>query len=247
MYTYVILDDNRTIVSALHKLIEDSPLPLVKVGEAYDGLNGLVMVRQEQPDVILTDIKMPGYDGLQLIGILREETVNSRFLIISGYGSFEYAREAIKLGVSDFLLKPVSEDELIAALGKLVAELDAERGSFEKQAEQPAFSPRIAEAIRIIHQRIDEPVSLTDVSDALGITASHLSRSFKKETGMGFNAYVTKQKMEEARRLLRNPQNKAHEVARMLGYHDYTYFFQVFKKTFGYSPKDERSKMNEAQ
>jgi two-component system response regulator YesN len=70
------------------------------------------------------------------------------------------------------------------------------------------------------------------------ISPGHFSKCFKRETGVGFASYVTMVKMEKARELLKDPQNRVGEVARMLGYSDYAYFFQVFKKQFGYAPRE---------
>ncbi len=242
MYTYVILDDNRLVVSATKKMIDGFDLPIESAGTAFDGISGLTLIREEQPDIILTDIRMPGYDGLQMLEKLREESIGSKFIIISGYGSFEYARRVIQLGAKDFLLKPVAEDELLSVLRRVISELDAEHQQTEE--EDRHYSPRVEAAMKWVEQHIHEQISQTDAGEALGISSSHLSRIFKKETKMGFNAYVNRRKMETARVLLQNPKNKVYEVAKQLGYNDYAYFFQVFKKTFGYSPKDERTKAN---
>ena len=242
MYTFVILDDNTLLVSAMTKMISAFELPLQMAGAAYDGITGLQLIRQEQPDIVITDIRMPGYDGLQMLEKLREEAVSCKFMIVSGYGSFEYARRGIQLEASDFLLKPVAEEELRSALEKIIAALDAERKKEGAGGQQESYSPRVGAAMAWVAQHIHEPISLSDAAEAMGITTTHLSRIFKKETQQGFNAYVTQKKMEEAQRLLQNPQNKVYEVAEQLGYRDYAYFFQVFKKTFGYSPKDERTR-----
>jgi two-component system response regulator YesN len=96
-------------------------------GEAADGEMALPLLRMAQPDVLITDIKMPFMDGLQLSKIVRERMPWVKIIILSGHDEFEYAQEAIKLGVTDYLLKPVTVQKLQNILQKLTLQLDQER------------------------------------------------------------------------------------------------------------------------
>lgn len=245
MYTFIVLDDNKIAVSALVKMIENMKLPLNLVGIAMDGLSGLKLIYDQKPDIVITDIRMPGYDGLQMLQEMRENGLMCKCLIASGYGDFAYAKRALQLGASDFLLKPISARELQKALCSIVAALDIQ---YEKLSEQESeknekvYSAKMQTALKWIDQHIHESITQTAISEVLGVSSSHFSKMFKKEMGMGFSSYVTMRKMQEAQQLLKNPQNKVYEVADMLGYSDYAYFFQVFKKHFGFSPNDRRAR-----
>src|SRR5512133_1872913 len=96
-------------------------------GEAADGEMALPLLRAAQPDVLITDIKMPFMDGLQLSKVVRERMPGVKIIILSGHDEFEYAQEAIKLGVTDYLLKPVTVQKLQNVLKKLTVRLDQER------------------------------------------------------------------------------------------------------------------------
>ena len=102
-------------------------------GEASDGERALPMLSMIKPDVLITDIKMPFMDGLQLSKIVRERMPWVKIVILSGHDEFEYAREAIHLGVTDYLLKPVTAQKLQSTLQSLAAQLDEERKAQEQQ------------------------------------------------------------------------------------------------------------------
>ncbi|MGZ9235591.1 MAG: response regulator, partial [Anaerolineales bacterium] len=96
-------------------------------GEATDGEMALPLLRAAQPDVLITDIKMPFMDGLQLSKIVRERMPWVKIIILSGHDEFEYAQKAISLGITDYLLKPVTVQNLQTVLQKLSVQLDQER------------------------------------------------------------------------------------------------------------------------
>src|SRR5919108_2844755 len=100
-------------------------------GEATDGEIALPLLRAAQPDVLITDIKMPFMDGLKLSKIVRERMPQTKIVILSGHDEFEYAQQAIQLGVTEYLLKPVTVHSLHQVLRRLAAQLDRERAEQE--------------------------------------------------------------------------------------------------------------------
>jgi two-component system response regulator YesN len=96
-------------------------------GEAPDGEMALPLIENTQPDVLITDIKMPFMDGLQLCKIVRDRMPLIKIIILTGHDEFDYAQEAVKLGVTEYLLKPVGVQDLHEVLGKVSAQLDRER------------------------------------------------------------------------------------------------------------------------
>lgn len=103
------------------------------VGEAGDGEMALPMIRKKKPDLLITDIKMPFMDGLSLSEIVKEELPKTHIIIISGYDDFEYARQAIKIGVDQYLLKPVTRLSLRSVLLELKAKIEQEAGQKDYQ------------------------------------------------------------------------------------------------------------------
>ncbi|WP_440321353.1 response regulator [Laedolimicola sp.] len=106
------------------------------VGTASNGIGALQMIEAEHPDLVLTDIRMPGYDGMELLKRARIQNPDMEFIIISGYSHFEYAQTAIRYGVSDYILKPVNEEALNATLQKVRQRYMEHQALTEKNLEQ---------------------------------------------------------------------------------------------------------------
>ena len=123
-FKVLIVDDEINIINGLALLIERYLPECRIVGMAYDGEQGIHQALVSQPDIVLTDIRMPQADGIALIRRLKEAGSQARFIILSGYTEFEYAKSAISLGVEDYILKPVEEDELCAVIKKVCASLE---------------------------------------------------------------------------------------------------------------------------
>ncbi len=252
MYSVVVIDDNRIAVEAIVRSTDWDLCGCQVAGSAYDGVAGLRLIEEVQPDIVVIDIQMPGFNGLEVIGKLREQKKEIQFIIISGYNQFEYARQALRYGVKDYLLKPIMKEEMEGALKHVAEELDLLKGKKKPEEENDPLSEElkrirkgvagyslvVSGALDLIERNLDKNINLADIAGQLLVSTGHFSKCFKRETGVGFAAYVTMVKMERARELLKDPQNRVGEVARMLGYSDYAYFFQVFKKQFGYAPRE---------
>lgn len=253
LYSVVVIDDNRIAVEAIVRSTDWDLCGCQVAGSAYDGVAGLRLIEEVQPDIVVIDIQMPGFNGLEVIGKMREQKKNIQFIIISGYSQFEYARQALRYGVKDYLLKPVMKEEMEAALKHVADELNTlkRKNKQEEDLNDPlsgelkrirkgmdGYSLVVSGALKRIEHDMDKNISLGDMAGEFLISPGHFSKCFKRETGVGFASYVTMVKMEKARALLKDPQNRVGEVARMLGYSDYAYFFQVFKKQFGYAPRE---------
>lgn len=133
MRIVVVEDEMRTrrgIVALLKKLSPDYEV----VGEAENGLVGSELVTRLNPDLVIADVKMPGMDGIEMLESLRKAGVRCRAVILSGYSEFEYAQKAIKMGVSEYLLKPVTVEDLENTVKNIGREIETERNLEEKQS-----------------------------------------------------------------------------------------------------------------
>lgn len=119
MYRLVVIDDEYIVVQGIKALISRLKLDYEVVGAAYDGIQGLEVIRSEKPDVVITDIRIPGLDGLSVIEAAKEECPDTYFIVISGYSEFVYAQRALTLGVKDYIDKPVTADKLKMPLPEL--------------------------------------------------------------------------------------------------------------------------------
>ncbi len=129
MIKVLIADDEEKVCTLIHKLVNWNEFGMEVVATAYNGFEALELTEKLAPDLVITDIRMPGYDGIELISKAKEISDRIEFIIISGYRHFEYAQNAIKYGVSDYLLKPIKKEELVDTLEKI-------RLQYLKRAEQ---------------------------------------------------------------------------------------------------------------
>ncbi len=130
----LIVDDEYFVRMGLRQTIDWEGLGFLLVGEAENGVQALSLIRERQPDIVITDIKMPKMDGIELIAAIGEQGYPCEIILLSGYEEFSYAKKAIEHGVSAYLLKPTKNEDLIAALLKLKSKF-AERQALEKQLE----------------------------------------------------------------------------------------------------------------
>lgn len=127
MFKVVIIDDEPIIRKGLRNIVNWKQFDCTVCAEANDGLSACGIIRDILPDIILTDIKMPGMDGLSMVHQIKDMVPDSKIIIITGYRDFEYARDALKYGVFDFILKPTRIEELNAVVAKAVRELKSHK------------------------------------------------------------------------------------------------------------------------
>lgn len=248
MYKVVIADDEVWVAIGIKKLIHRSSLPFEVVGEASNGIKALEMVREMRQDLLITDIRMPGLNGLELVKRIRESESLIQIIFISGYAEFEYAKEGLRLGALDYLLKPVEEE----SLRKVLLRYQAAREEKTKQAAQPESEEagfpiedyRIKKVVDEINIRYTEKISLQELADKCGLSSGHLSALIKRETGASFSDYVAAKRIGDAKKLLLQEGLSIEEVAYQVGYHDYFYFTKVFKKHEGISPSAFRKQQS---
>lgn len=153
MYKVVIIDDEPIIVEGLSKSIPWEKYDCQVIATANSGEEGLEIINKENPDILFSDISMPGIDGLKMIAALKSEHQNMEVTILTGYRDFEYAREAIRLGVTRFLLKPSKMDELVEAVeimcGNLKEKANVDRMR-QKETREPV--PEIPEDETVIEE-----------------------------------------------------------------------------------------------
>lgn len=127
VYKVVLIDDNVMLLKSLTCAVNWEALQCRCVGTAADGVSGKELIERECPDIVLTDIRMPGMDGLEMIKQAKDKHPGCKVIILTGYERFEYAKQALTLHVEEFLLKPVDIQDLTEAVSRQVAKLDQEQ------------------------------------------------------------------------------------------------------------------------
>ncbi len=239
MKKVVIVEDEELVRRGIVQAVDWQSVDCVVAGEAADGAEGLEVIRREKPDIIVTDIKMPRMDGIEMLRRLRGEGNAAAVILLTAYSDFTYAQAAVKLGAVDYLLKPFHDGELEEAVERL-----ADRGGQGPARAAPeipsgAKSKYVMGSLRYVSEHYAEPdMSIAQVAKSLGISEGHLSHVFKRETGRTLGSYVTDYRIQRAKELLRDCRSKVYEVAEAVGYRDITYFSAAFKKAAGMSPSE---------
>lgn len=151
MYKVLIVDDEPIIRKGLRNIINWKNFGCEVVAEAGDGLDGLELIRKHKPDIIITDIKMPETDGLSMIKQMKEDVPDSKIIILTGHRDFDYVHEALKLGVTDFLLKPSRIEELTSAISRAVKELKFQN---QRSEEFDKLSQLFTQNISVLREKL---------------------------------------------------------------------------------------------
>ncbi|XEC95842.1 response regulator [Paenibacillus tarimensis] len=131
MYTVLIVDDEPWVAYGVKQLIDWESLGYIVIGEAYNGLTALEAILEKKPKVVISDIRMPGLDGIELLEQIRHNQMDTKVILISGYAEFEYAQKAVQLGAFDYLLKQVDQNKLTDTLVRLNKELEEKEKSLK--------------------------------------------------------------------------------------------------------------------
>lgn len=232
--TILIVEDESLILQDILTLF-DWQTAGYRTITASNGQQGLSRFQKEHPSIVMTDVRMPHMDGLTMIEHIRRFAPETKCIVLTAWRDFEYARKALRLGVSEYLLKSdLSEETIRAALEAVQRHPDSAQ---TEEAEGAEFSPIVERAAAYIRKHYAEPdLRLGGVSTACGISVSRLSARFREEMNMTVNEYVTYIRIENAKRLLRSGEHKVYEVAEMVGYRNQAYFSTLFREQTGMKP-----------
>lgn len=254
MYSVVVVEDSKLLRQGLMLTFDWKEHSCYIAGAADNGSDGFELVKEIEPDIVITDIRMPGMDGLEMIEALREYGNQSSYIIISAYNEFEYAKRAIRYGVSEFLVKPFEMTELTRALHtatekanrqRQMRQLDEKRimlfGDF-LAGEGSMQEKYVENAVKYISEHYAENITISDIAAANHISESHLSRLFKEHLGYAPGEYIAHYRISVACELLKDTNKRIAESAEAVGYKDQRYFSVVFKRIVGVTPHEFRNR-----
>lgn len=254
MYQVLIVEDEEIIRKGLVYGIPWGDMDCCVVGEAANGVEGVRQINQLNPDIVIVDINMPVKDGLKM---LRETTGKHHFsaIILSGYSSFDYAKTALHLGVTEYLLKPINREELRAAVEKAKQRQEMRHAWADRRQEQGDLlhvrliqntvdeetDQVVGQMLEFIAQHYSEKIVMQDVVSRLNYSETFLNKRFKKVTGMTFTEYLNRFRIQKAVELLNNREGPSSpEVGYLCGFSTPKYFKDVFRKYVGCTPKEYR-------
>lgn len=249
MYRVIIIDDEPIIVKGLSKMVPWEKYDCEVVGTAEDGLEGLELIRQLQPHIIISDIYMPKMDGLAMAAAMKSEFEDTELTILTGYRDFALAQEAIRLGVRRFLLKPSNMEELEEAVAAMTAHLKRRgiTGEMEMGASQEendtAGSFVVKKALAYMQENYTKKLTLTEVAEHTYVSQWHLSKLLNRHTGQNFSEHLNTIRITEAKKLLEDPSLRIGDIAEQIGFADVGHFSRVFKKITGISANVYRNQL----
>lgn len=215
------------------------------VDTAENGAAALDRLRSQHYDLLITDIRMPVMDGIKLLETVRGDHNLIRCIMLTGFAEFDYAQSALRLGVVDYLLKPVQQDQLVQAVEKaLSGQPEAPAGEQAQEGDETVHgepgNPAINKAILYIREHIHEGLPIKEVAGHVHLNASYFSVLFKEEQGINFIDYVTEYRLKKAKELLVHSNLGLDEISGLIGYQTTSYFIKIFKKHEQMTPKAYR-------
>lgn len=250
MYKALIIDDEKPVQIAIQKLGNWKYYGVEPPQLAANGRDGLQAMREFHPDIVFVDMNMPVMDGVSFLQAASAEFPDSQYVVVSGYDQFSYAQQALHYGACEYLLKPVEEDALNNAIEKAILRMDPNAVFQDAPAAgQADISPD--EAVCIIKDYIDshycETIKITMFSEKYFFSTEYLTRLFRGKYGFTIYEYVLKLRMERAKELLEDEDNKIIDIAERLGYTDNHYFSKAFRTYYHISPSQYRKEFLEGR
>ena len=240
----LLVDDEIIIREGFKRLFDWEAHDCQVIGEAADGLEALGKIDALIPDLVIMDINIPIMSGLKVIQLTRTKHPDIAFIIVSGYDDFSYCRQALRLQITDYLLKPVNYEEFGSCIDAL--KISRFRQKMGASREPDAQEERTITGItRYLQEHMGEDVSLGVLAEKFHLNPQYISQLFKSEIGVGFLAYLTGIRMEQAKKLLLTSDLPVGAVSQQVGYGDYRVFTKVFKKNEGITPSQYRRDFRE--
>ena len=240
MYRVVLVDDEEIFLEGFRKKIDWESYGFTIASSFQNPYDAIRYLKDNPAELIITDIRMPFMDGLAFIREVRRFLPEIPVVVLSGYSDFSYAKEAIRYHVSDYLLKPVSSEELAMTLIELREKLD-EKFRRDPGNKAEGYYEKIVDSIKksvILNYRT---VSLESIALETKMSTNYVSKIFKKVSGQNFSDYLLEVKMTNARRLLDEGSLKIYEIAYMVGYDNPKNFTRAFRNYFGVSPREHKT------
>lgn len=246
MYRVLLIEDDAAMRFLYKKMKIWTEKGFQIVNEAANGRDGLALLEKNRYDLVITDIRMPFVDGIELLRSMKEKGNDTIVVFSSSYNEFEYARQGMILGAFDYILKPVQEMQLGRVLERVQEKL-AEQQSFDyldsvvKEAlsmlDHPPASERFASQCgSFLSANYRNGVTMEEMADALGYNKDYFGKLFQQNFGVHFHRFHNMVKVCYAKELIRTGNYKAYEISDMLGFASVDYFTRIFKDIAGITP-----------
>ena len=233
----LVVDDEPYMIEYIIKLVDWESYGFHQILTAKGGSMARDLLKEHQPELLVTDIKMPKISGLDLSRLIEENHYLTKVIIISGYSEFEYAKQAVRYGVAEYLVKPVLKSDFTETLEHVLEKNFKVQLSREKESNDSSI---ISYLKKYIDENYDKNLSLETLGVIAHLHPAYLSKIFKEATDVNISCYITEVRMKKAAQLLVQTQLQIHEVMAQVGYQKSQYFSKLFKERYGVTPKEYR-------
>ena len=239
MWKVMIADDEMYMLEAMEKLIDWEKMDCQLVYKAQNGQELIRQLKNEVPDIIITDIKMPVQSGIEVAKYVYEHMLPTKVILLSAYADFEYAQEAIAYDVCGYIVKTSVIEMLPKMIGKAIGKL---LKPMDDVKDEERYSEDILGKLqKYIEAHYTERLTLAKISKDIHANGSYLSRLYKTKTGQNLFDVINKLRIDKAKELMISGY-KIYEAAQMAGFDDVSYFSRVFKKYEGCAPREYEKK-----
>ncbi len=245
----LVVEDETLLRNHLIKLIKSIKcIPIQIIGDATNGIEAYKIVEKELPDLVISDIKMPGGDGLTLAQKIHDNYPTIKFVILSGYDEFSYAQTALRSDVKDYLLKPIDKELLKTTILNISNQIFSENETFVINNSNQDKKQMCDFIINYLDNNFNKDISIADLSVKCGFTQEYLGKIFKKYTNQTISQYIINLRVKEAEKLLiKYPNMEIYRIAELVGYKDNSFYFsRIFKNKTGIQPSEYR-KLNQTK
>ena len=236
MYGVYLVDDDTLILEELVNMVPWLDNGFEVLGSSTNPVVAIDEIEELKPDVVFCDLKMPQMDGNELIRYIKERKIDTEYVMISAYDSFENVRAFFQQSGFDYILKPVKEDDMQMVLEGLIGKLRKKKPATAE--ETVTDNKTFNSMIDYIKDNFTEKISLDILSEKFGFSKNYICGMFSKYLNTSLTCYLTEIRMAHAQKLLKDSKLLMKEVAMECGYEEYYHFSRVFKAYYGISPKE---------
>lgn len=248
MTRILIADDEPIERTIIERMINRNFPENVEIVKAINGREAVKLYGEKQCQIALLDIEMPGVNGLDAADAIRKIDKDAVIIFITAFDEFDYAKRAIHVHALEYLLKPVSEEELVANLEEAIwltqkteKKKPVLKADLQQNHHENIKMNAVAENIReYIAKHYKEDISLQDVAGSMNYSDAYFCKIFKQCFDKSFLVYLTEYRVEKAKALLADMSINIKDVSAEVGYRDSNYFARVFKRREGITPTEYR-------
>lgn len=247
-YTVLVVDDESLIAKNVKRSIERENPNFEVIGICNSGLEALDFIKDNPPQIVFTDIRMPEMDGLELVKNIATDYPYITCVIVSGYNDFEYAKSAMENNVRHYILKPVNRDELSKCLSSLETSIMSKHPGLEivKEKDSTYTSEEIVDLIKAyIQENYKSVVDFGNMAKNMGFSQPYLTKIFTKYTEKNPSTYLKEYRISVAKQLLSDKSNSLAVISEQTGFADQFHFSKCFKSVTGVSPSEYRNQLSE--